>query len=138
LESWPLKTEIKKEDYRVRSLKDIEEKIRSRVNTEDAPKKHVPSGPVLSEIDLHIENLADNYSGMSNGEIMQIQLSRFREALENAIIGGLETFYVIHGLGKGKLREEIFRILPEYKAVKSFKNEYHHKYGFGATEIRLK
>ena len=42
---------------------------------------------------------------------------------------------VIHGLGKGKLREEVMRLLREYKEVAHFKNEYHPKYGFGATEI---
>jgi dsDNA-specific endonuclease/ATPase MutS2 len=69
---------------------------------------------------------------------MQMQIQHFRQALERAITGGLDRFYVIHGLGKGKLREEISRILPEYSQVKSFNNNFHPRYGFGATEIFLK
>jgi dsDNA-specific endonuclease/ATPase MutS2 len=42
---------------------------------------------------------------------------------------------VIHGLGKGKLKNEIATRLINHPEVKTFKNEYHPKYGFGATEI---
>ena len=45
---------------------------------------------------------------------------------------------VIHGLGKGKLREEVHAILKQMPEIGRFKNEWSGKYGFGATEIYFK
>jgi dsDNA-specific endonuclease/ATPase MutS2 len=42
---------------------------------------------------------------------------------------------VIHGVGKGKLREEIHEILKLKKEVKYFINQYDPRFGYGATEI---
>ncbi|MCG7859693.1 hypothetical protein MD537_22130, partial [Flavihumibacter sediminis] len=42
---------------------------------------------------------------------------------------------VIHGLGSGRLRDEIHSLLRLRKPVKYFVNQYHPNYGYGATEI---
>jgi dsDNA-specific endonuclease/ATPase MutS2 len=42
---------------------------------------------------------------------------------------------VIHGVGKGKLKDEIHQILKQKKEVKNFIHRYHPRYGYGATEI---
>lgn len=89
------------------------------------------------EIDLHIEKLIPTHKGMSNTEIIKIQLSRFQRFLERAITERIPKIYVIHGLGKGKLRDEIHQILREHPDVKSYNNDFHSRYGFGATEIIL-
>ena len=90
-----------------------------------------------TEIDLHIEKLIPDHKGMSNAEIIKIQLSRFRQFLEKAITLGVPKIYAIHGKGKGILRDEIHILLLEYSEVLSFNNDYHVKYEFGATEIFL-
>ena len=113
----------------------IEHRIASNYNRAQV-KKH-EHFYVPDVIDLHIENLIANHRGMTNAEIITTQLSHFKAALEAAIINKLEKFTVVHGIGKGKLRSEIEIVLRQYKAVRSFKNEYHHRYGFGATEIFL-
>jgi len=91
----------------------------------------------VNEIDLHIENLISNKQKLSNAEIIRIQLSHFDSFLEKAIRMGVNNIFVIHGLGKGKLKNEIATRLINHPHVKTFKNEYHHKYGFGATEVIL-
>ena len=45
---------------------------------------------------------------------------------------------VIHGLGKGKLRDEVHTILKQTPEVSRYKNEWSGRYGFGATEIRFR
>ena len=90
-----------------------------------------------NEIDLHIEKLVRNHSGMSNREILKIQLTRCQEFIEDAIIHNVERVYIIHGLGKGKLKNEIVHLLEEYDAIKSFNNSFHPRYGYGATEVIL-
>lgn len=42
---------------------------------------------------------------------------------------------VIHGVGSGKLKDEIHEILKTKKEVKTFVNQYHPNFGYGATEV---
>lgn len=90
------------------------------------------------EIDLHIEKLVDDYGGMTNGEILDIQLSTFQTYLRLAINSRQDYLILIHGVGKGKLRDEIHQILSETEEVKSYSNDWQGRYGFGATEVRFK
>ncbi len=88
-----------------------------------------------TEVDLHIEKLYRDYSKLSNTDIIKIQLMAFEKYFQKAKNMGIEKFYVIHGVGKGKLKEEIWKELDASSDVFSYKNEYHHKYGYGATEV---
>jgi dsDNA-specific endonuclease/ATPase MutS2 len=45
--------------------------------------------------------------------------------------------YIIHGVGKGRLKEMIHARLKRHSDVEHFKNEYHERYGWGATEVIL-
>jgi hypothetical protein len=87
------------------------------------------------EIDLHIEELVDNRKGLSNADIVKIQLDTLKHYVQLAIVHRQERMVVIHGLGKGRLREEVHAILKQLPEVSRFKNEWSGKYGFGATEI---
>lgn len=88
-----------------------------------------------SVVDLHIEKLTDNWKGLSNFEILTIQLSYFDRYYNLAIAHQQPNLIVIHGVGTGKLRNEIHEILKTKKEVRTFANQYHHDFGFGATEI---
>lgn len=87
------------------------------------------------DIDLHIENLTSNSKKMNNGEILRIQVRAFENYISQAIRLGVERVFVIHGVGKGKLKNAIAENLKKNREVKSFKNEFHPKYGWGATEV---
>ncbi len=86
-------------------------------------------------VDLHIEALLNNHRGLTNGEILKIQLQHFKKCLDDAIVHRLHKLTVIHGIGSGKLRQEIWNQLKQVAAVRSYNNDYHPRYGFGATEI---
>ncbi len=88
-----------------------------------------------SEIDLHIENLTTNTKGLSNSQIIAIQLSHFEQYMQTAIRLGIERVFIIHGIGKGKLRDAITTKLIQEYDIETFRNEYHPRYGFGATEV---
>lgn len=90
---------------------------------------------VADEIDLHIENLVDNTRGMSNADIIMTQLATLQTQLRVAVNARQERLIIIHGLGKGKLREEVHSILAETPEVKTYTNEWMARYGFGATEV---
>ncbi len=90
------------------------------------------------EIDLHIETLREDHHKLKNSEILAIQLAAFENYLNKALRLGVPSFFVIHGVGKGKLRNEIATRLFNNPDVKTFKNEFHPKYGWGATEVIFK
>jgi DNA-nicking Smr family endonuclease len=89
------------------------------------------------EIDLHIDKLHDNWEKLNNAEILKIQLSHFESFLNKAIRLGVSAVFIIHGVGKGRLKNEIATRLMQNPDVVTFKNEYHPRYGWGATEVLL-
>jgi Smr domain len=91
----------------------------------------------IPEIDLHIENLINGHVRLDKSEILRIQLLHFHRFLDKAIRLGAARIFVIHGVGEGKLRNAIAEQLRSHPHVRKFKNEYHHKYGYGATEVIL-
>lgn len=97
---------------------------------------HEPAPP--SVLDLHIEKLTDNYAHMSSHEKLSLQLSVFEKYLDKAELHYMPHVFVIHGIGKGRLKEEIHEILKHRPNVKSFVQQYHPWYGNGATEIFFK
>lgn len=90
------------------------------------------------EVDLHIEKLEKNWKGLSNIAILAIQLNEFQRYLDLAITHKLHHMVVIHGVGKGKLKDEIHHILRQTPEVANFVNQYHARYGYGATEITFR
>lgn len=96
-------------------------------------RKHLP--PSREVVDLHIEKLTDNWKGLSNGEIITIQLKEFEKWYEIALAHRQSQLIIIHGIGTGKLRDEIHDLLRMKREVKSFVNQYHPSFGYGATEI---
>lgn len=96
-------------------------------------KQNLPSP--RSVIDLHMEKLSDDWQHMSNFEILTMQLNEFEKWYDLAVAHYQPTLTVIHGVGSGKLRDEIHEILKTKKEVRYFINQYHPQYGYGATEI---
>ena len=94
--------------------------------------------PARSVVDLHIEKLTDNWQRLSNFEILTSQLQNFEKYYELAIAHHQPTLIIIHGIGEGKLRDEVHERLKYKKEVKSYVNQFHPLYGFGATEIYFK
>lgn len=91
--------------------------------------------PARSVIDLHIEKLSDSWQHLSNFEILTLQLKTFEKYYSLSVIHRQPGLTVIHGIGSGKLKDEIHEILKYKKEVKSFVNQYHPNFGYGTTEI---
>ena len=89
----------------------------------------------VSEIDLHIERLTERHAKLSNSEILRIQMSHFEAFLSKAVRMGVPSVFIIHGVGKGVLKDAISQRLKQHPNVAEFRNEYHPKYGWGATEV---
>ena len=99
-------------------------------------KQHLQ--PARTVVDLHIEKLTDSWKHLSNGDILSMQLKEFEKWYELAVAHHQPQLIVVHGIGSGKLRNEIHDILRRKEEVKSFVNQFHPSFGFGATEIYFK
>jgi hypothetical protein len=98
-------------------------------------KPHANNNPANEmEIDLHIEELLDDYSNMSNAEIIQVQLTCFQKALDKAMNEHFKKLIVIHGVGNGRLKQEVRALIASHSALKYYDASY-ARFGFGATEI---
>ena len=91
----------------------------------------------VPEIDLHINNLLNYPQKLNKNRILKTQLEHFEKFMADAIRLGKTRVFVIHGIGEGKLKDHIASRLIQMPEVKTFKNEFHPKYGFGATEVIL-
>lgn len=90
------------------------------------------------ELDLHIEALLENTKGLTNAEMLQIQLSTLNKYLRIAVNNYQDKMVVVHGVGKGVLRQEVQRVLQQNPNVDSIETGWQAGYGFGATIIFFK
>lgn len=114
-------------------LKDKKEPIKRSFTKEKKSKKE----EFVMEVDLHIEKLVQNFRGMSNYDILNIQMDTVKHKLEFAIKNRLPKLVLIHGVGEGVLKSEIEFFLSRYDNV-VFQEANFQKYGFGATEVYIK
>ena len=103
----------------------------------DARQSRQHLEPPKYEVDLHIEKLSADWRSLSNFEMLTLQLNTFEKYLDLAIAHHQHNLIVIHGVGSGKLKDEIHEILKARRGVRSFINQYDPRYGYGATEIFL-
>ena len=117
------------------------QKIVNEKDKENRPveieKKAQPLSEIL-EVDLHIEELIDSVSGLSNREILEIQMDKFMSEMELAIKNRVKRVVFIHGVGNGVLKQEIAKRLSSKYARFQFQDASFQEYGFGATMVILR
>lgn len=107
-------------------------------NPEPAAETYKLKTPA-SEVDLHIEKITDDdFSSLSNSEILRRQLAVFEDNLERAIAANLPEITFIHGTGNGVLKKEIQKLLSRNKLIKFYEDAKKEKFGYGATRVKLK
>ena len=108
---------------------------RSAQRTTDHSQRRSRNG--ILEIDLHAQELLDDTRGLSNSEILNYQLDRFREVMNQYRQKREQRIVFIHGKGDGVLRkallDELRRKYPTCKAQDASFQEY----GFGATLVTI-
>lgn len=88
------------------------------------------------EVDLHIHQLTNHYKGMSNFDMLNLQLDTAKRQLEFAIKKRIQKVVFIHGVGEGVLKAELEYLFNRYDNVKFYAADY-QKYGLGATEVYI-
>lgn len=94
--------------------------------------------PGVTEIDLHITELVDTTAGMSNADMLQLQMDKFHAALNEYKNQKGHKLVFIHGKGEGVLRKEIEKQLKTRYKTYYFQDASFREYGFGATMVTIK
>lgn len=119
------------------------DRIKQVLAEKEQPKKHSKKKikakdryePTM-EVDLHIHQLVKSYKGMSNHEILTLQVDTARYKLDWAIKKRIQKLVFIHGVGEGVLKMELDYLFGRYNNIKFYDANY-QKYGLGATEIYI-
>tara|TARA_R110002074_G_C12541922_1_gene665777 strand:- start:1122 stop:1406 length:285 start_codon:yes stop_codon:yes gene_type:complete len=88
------------------------------------------------EVDLHINQLVNSAKGMSNHDMLTLQLDTAKRKLDFAINKRIQKIVFIHGVGEGVLKMELEYLFGRYDNVKYYDANY-QKYGLGATEVYI-
>jgi len=114
--------------------------FKQKNETAQPPKPAIPKPDkkTVVEIDLHIHQLLDNISGLSNADMLDYQMKKFNETLaENKGKKGQKIVF-IHGKGNGVLRNEMLKELKKKYPTYTYQDASFKEYGFGATLITIK
>lgn len=135
VEGREIKPDLEPEKMQVVDAANLRERIIENSSKVSPYKTEAPP----KEIDLHIEELApDHYDIMTNEAIITMQLEYFELYLDKALAANMESIIFIHGIGVGKLRQEIHRRLSQHPHVKFYQDAYKDKFGYGATKAVFK
>lgn len=121
------------------ALKGLDPSVKQKV-TAVAPPAFIDGykiGLREAEVDLHISALKDDYSQMSNGEILTFQVDHFKKMMDSAISNNYQKVVFIHGIGNGSLKSAVITALADYENVESRTAPF-AKYGNGAVEITIR
>jgi len=101
-------------------------------------KKVAPQRPDVLEIDLHINELVDTTAGMSNADMLLLQIDTFHKIIDENKTHKGQKIVFIHGKGEGVLRSEIEKQLRTRYKTYYFQDASFREYGFGATMVTIK
>ncbi len=89
-------------------------------------------------VDLHADALLDTTAGMSHVDILNYQVSKFKEVLDSYKNQKGKKIVFIHGKGEGVLRHAIINALNyQYKNYR-YQDASFQEYGYGATQVTIK
>ncbi|TCK69054.1 Smr domain-containing protein [Winogradskyella wandonensis] len=112
--------------------KEKEGKPKRKSSEAKSKKRHRPTFVV----DLHVHQLTDSTKGMTNFDMLNLQLDTARGQLEFAIRQRMPKMVFIHGVGEGVLKQELHTVLRRYNNVDFYDADY-REYGLGATEVKI-
>ncbi|RAJ07557.1 Smr/MutS family protein [Arenibacter echinorum] len=122
---------IKVSNFEVAKIKAEKELPKNRHSRKIRPKERY--APQM-EVDLHIDKLTPSTKGMTNFEMLNLQLDTAKRQLDFAIRKKIQKVVFIHGVGEGILKEELHYLFKRYENAKYYDADY-QKYGMGATEV---
>lgn len=110
-------------------------------NAATVPKANLASAKpeaIPDIIDLHLEELTETPKKLVPQEALDLQIRVFNNFLDKAIARDMDSITFIHGVGQGRLKQEIRKVLGLNPYIQGFDDADHKKFGYGATIVFLK
>ena len=102
------------------------------------PTVYKKAQPEIIEVDLHAHELLDSVAGLTNGELLQMQLDKFNEVMRTHLKKKGQKIVFIHGKGEGVLRKEVEKQLKLKYRTCDYQDASFQQYGFGATQVTIR
>ncbi|MFD2518837.1 Smr/MutS family protein [Salinimicrobium flavum] len=129
----PLPHVLSNEDVEISEVIKEKESYRKPTSRRIKPKER--NQPPM-EVDLHINKLIPRTGGLSNYDMLTIQMDTAKRQLEFAMKKRIQKVVFIHGVGEGILKAELESLFGRYENLKFYDADY-QKYGLGATEVYI-
>ncbi|MDE6322712.1 MAG: DUF2027 domain-containing protein [Paramuribaculum sp.] len=88
-------------------------------------------------VDLHISELVDNTRGLSNADMLNLQIDEFSRIMDENLKKKGQKIVFIHGKGEGVLRNAILKELNHRYKGHDVQDASFREYGFGATQVTI-
>lgn len=102
------------------------------------PRSGRSSGSGVLEIDLHIDELVDTKAGLSNTDMLNLQVDEFRRVMDENLRNKGKKIVFIHGKGDGVLRNALMKELRHRYKGHDVQDASFREYGFGATQVTIR
>ena len=89
-------------------------------------------------VDLHINSLVDTTAGMSNADILNLQIDTFRGIMNENMRNFGRKIIFIHGKGEGVLRQALTKELNHRYKGHDVQDASFQEYGYGATQVTIR
>lgn len=89
-------------------------------------------------VDLHINELVDNTRGLSNADMLNLQVDEFSRVMDENLKNKGQKIVFIHGKGEGVLRNAILKELNHRYKGHDVQDASFREYGFGATQVTIR
>lgn len=106
----------------------------TRPNAEDNNPLVVDKGG-HKEVDLHIAQLVDTQAGLTNADMLRLQLDTVRRVMADNAKNNGQRIVFIHGVGAGVLKREMLALLHNDYPKARAQDAPFAEYGFGATLV---
>lgn len=119
----------------------LEEGIRAKKAADRPARKPVQKKPSkrpdIIEVDLHINELVDSTAGLSNADMLNLQVDEFRKVMDANLKNKGQKIVFIHGKGEGVLRQALMKELNHRYKGHQVQDASFREYGFGATQVTI-
>lgn len=99
-------------------------------------KAHKDNSPLV--VDLHITELLDSTAGLSNSDMLNYQVDKFREVMDANLRNIGRKIVFIHGKGEGVLRQALMKELNHRYKGHDVQDASFREYGYGATQVTIR
>lgn len=89
-------------------------------------------------VDLHIHSIVDNVRGLSNADMLNLQIDEFSRIMDENLKNQGQKIIFIHGKGEGVLRNAIMKELNHRYKGHDVQDASFKEYGYGATQVTIR